>query len=51
MFPVPDVKVVTLSVPSVIVDAVNVPGKCIKYSCGYRNITIPEPPAADEPEL
>jgi hypothetical protein len=26
MFPVPDVKVVTLSVPTVVVDDVNVPG-------------------------
>jgi hypothetical protein len=34
MLPVPDVNVVTLSVPTVVVVDVNIPGLCIKYSEG-----------------
>ena len=44
MLPVPAVKVVTLSVETVVVVAVRVPGIVIVLVFGYLNITIPEPP-------
>ena len=43
-FPVPEVIVVTLSEPTVAVEPASPDPIVIVKACGYRRITIPEPP-------